>query len=30
MKGKLVDSQKAFEELYALMKRADDIEIEIS
>lgn len=29
VKGKLVDSQKAFEELYAMMKKADEIEIEI-
>lgn len=29
VKGKLVDSQKAFEELYKMMKKADEIEIEI-
>lgn len=29
VKGQLVDSQKAFEELYAMMKKADEIEIEI-
>jgi hypothetical protein len=29
VKGQLVDSQKAFEELYLMMKKADGIEIEI-
>lgn len=29
VKGKLVDSQKAFEELYKILKKADEIEIEI-
>jgi hypothetical protein len=27
--GKLTDSQKAFEELYKMMKKADEIEIDI-